>query len=782
MIGQTLGHYRIESQLGAGGMGVVYRAHDTRLERTVAIKLVGDRLSGDPTARERLLREARTASALNHPHICTIYEVGEADGHVYIVMEHVEGRPLSALLSDPRPTEMIARYGIQIADALAHAHQHGIVHRDLKTSNVMITPEGRAKVLDFGLAKRLPTEDLEEQPTKSEGPLTEAGQIVGTLHSLAPELLRAQPADSRTDVWALGVLLYELAAGDLPFQGRTRFEVTSAIMTESPRPLPESVSPGLRAVIQRCLAKDPGQRYQRAGEIRAALEAIQSGSATLPAPPEVKSRPRWMLWATVSVILLVAALGIAQWLRGRDRGIQSIAVLPFTNQGGNPDNEYLSDGIAESVIASLSHLPNLKMIAFGSVLRYKGRPVDAAVIARDLKVDALVVGRLTPRADGLAISAELIDARDGSRLWGNEYDEKAGAILSVQQEISRQISEQLRSHLSGEEKRRVAKRHTENAEAYDLYLKGRHYNDKFTLEGYQKSLDFYGRAIEKDPAYAPAHVGIAIDYLTMTFEGYLPPSEGYAQVEAAVTRAKALDDTVGELYYPIGMLRLVKDWDWQGAEREFQHGIALDPQSPWLRRFYSELLRALRRWDEAIAQMKRAQELDPLGVETNKGLGGAFYWAGRYDQAIEQLKKTLEIDPGNGGVHDLLSSVYARKGLYPEAIAEQLQAFVLNGDEETAEALKQDFEKLGFERVMRQLNQDTLDGLNEGARKGYVSPIGFALNYAKLGQKDEAFAWLERAFAERSPWLTYVKGDPDFDSLRTDPRFPALLKRIGLPP
>ncbi|MGH7703991.1 MAG: protein kinase domain-containing protein, partial [Gemmatimonadales bacterium] len=492
IIGRTLGHYRIESALGAGGMGVVYRAHDTKLERTVAIKLVGDRLAEDPTARDRLLREARAAAALNHPHICTIHEVGEADGQVYIAMEHVKGRPLSALLSEARSPDTVVRYGIQIADALAHAHDHGIVHRDLKTGNVIVTPEGRVKVLDFGLAKRLPTEEISEQETRSEESLTGAGQVVGTLHYLAPEVLRGKPADARTDVWALGVLLYELASGEKPFLGSTRFEVTHAILGESAPPIPAGVPAGLRAVIGHCLVKEPGERYQRASEVRAALEAVQSGSVVLAEEPVRAPSRRWR-WVLASLALGLAGLGAIYWIGGRDRGIESLAVLPFLNQGGDPENEYLSDGIAESVIGSLSRLPKLRLIAFASVLRYKGRPVDAGLVARELGVAAMVIGRVTPHQDVLVISAELVATRDGSRIWGERFEAKPGAFLSVQQEISRQISEQLRSHLSREEQGRVTKRYAGNAEAYELYLKGRYHYNKFTPESYERSLEFHRR-------------------------------------------------------------------------------------------------------------------------------------------------------------------------------------------------------------------------------------------------------------------------------------------------
>jgi serine/threonine protein kinase/tetratricopeptide (TPR) repeat protein len=782
MIGQTLGHYRIESQLGAGGMGVVYRAYDTKLERMVAIKLVGERASDEPTAHERLLREARTASALNHPNVCTIHEVGEAEGQVYLVMELVQGRPLAGLLSEPRVPETIVRYGIQIAEALEHAHGHGIVHRDLKTSNVMLTAEGRVKVLDFGLAKRLVDESPDLVETRStEIALSGAGHVAGTLHYLPPEVLRGKPADARGDIWALGVLLYELASADLPFQGKTRFEVTGAILGESPRPLPSKIPAGLRAVIERCLVKDPAERYQRASEVRAALEAIQSGSIELSAPVPVTPGRRRSLLVLGALGLVIAALAAGYWLRRGDRAIASIAVLPFANVGNDPDTEYLSDGIAESVIGSLSHLPRLKMIAFGSVLRYKGRPADAAGIARELAVDALVMGRVAHRSDGLTISAELIDAHDGSRIWGNQYDEKPGAALSVQQDISRQISDQLRSHLSGEEKSRVAKRYTTNPEAYDLYLKGRFYHEKFTHESYLKSLEFLRQAVAKDPAYAPAWAAMAVTYLSMTFEGDLTPGEGYPQVEAAVSKGRELDDTVGELYWPIGMLKLVKDWDWRAAEKEFQRGLSLDPQSTRLLRFEAQLLRVLGRWDDAIAGMRRAKEIDPLETELNKSLGATYYYAGRYDEAIDQLKKTLEIDPGNAGVHDLLSSVYERKGMFKEAIAEQQQAFALGGDPDSADALAHDFEALGYERVMRHLNEVMLEGYKEQAKKAYVSPMYFAGVYAKLGDKDQAFAWLDKAAAERAPWLSYTRTDPEFDSLRADPRFAALMSRIGLP-
>jgi len=781
MIGQTLGHYKILDKLGAGGMGVVYRAYDSKLERTVAIKLVGESLSGEPTARERLLREARSAAGLNHPHICTIHEVGEANGQVYVVMEHVEGRPLSALWSESRATENVVRYGVQIADALAHAHQNGIVHRDLKTGNVVVTPDGRVKVLDFGLAKRLPAENLSEQQTRPTDSLTALGQVVGTPHYLAPEVLRGKAADARTDIWALGVLLYELATGQLPFQGKTRFEVTNAILSEASRPWPAGVPAGLQAVVGHCLSKEPAERYQSASEVRAALEAVQSGS--VPPPSTARSGQKgWKVAAAAALLASLVAWGAYRWWQSRIPGIASIAVLPFTNVGGNPDDEYLSDGVAESVIGSLSGLRGLKVIAFSSVTSYKGRDIDTRQVGGALGVEALVTGRVEQRGDVVSINAVLVRVADGRELWGQRFAGTTHGLVSLQNDLAGEIVGHLRRESTGEERKRASDRGTDDSEAYQLYLKGLYYQQKESSpEDYRKALGYYQQAIDKDPNYARAYAGLADLYGSMAFSGNMPTGEAHEKARAAVDKAAALDDSDSVVQLSRAVFSWGFDWDWAQAEQSCRRAMELNPNDAGAYFFCGQCSRSLGRFEEAILWMKKSEELSPLSVDWSRGLAATYYWARRYDEAIAQARKTLALAAQDPLTHDLLADVYAHKGLEKEAVAEQQKGPMLGGDPEGAEAFGQDFESFGYERAMRQLNLGMLSALNQQAQDGWVSPVRFAIIHAKLGDPDEAFVWLNKAFEERAPWLTNLKTDPAFDPLRSDPRFAALVKRVGLP-
>jgi TolB-like protein/Tfp pilus assembly protein PilF len=679
----------------------------------------------------------------------------------------------------------VVRYGVQIADALSHAHQNGIVHRDLKTGNVMVSPEGRVKVLDFGLAKRLPAENLSEQQTRPTDSLTAVGQVVGTLHYLAPEVLRGKAADARTDIWALGVLLYELATGQLPFQGKTRFEVTNAILSEASRPWPQGAPVGLQAVVGHCLSKEPAERYQSASEVRAALEAVQSGS--VPAPSTARAGLKagrakgWTVATAAALLASLVAWGAYRWWESRTPGIASIAVLPFSNVGGNPDDEYLSDGIAESVIGSLSALPGLKVIAFASVTSYKGHDVDTRQVGGALGVEALVTGRVEQRGDVVAIKAALVRVADGRELWGQRFAGTTHGLVSLQNDLAGEIIGNLRRESTAEERKHVGERGTDNSEAYQLLLRGQYYQQKeYALEDYRKALGYYQQAIDKDPNYARAYAGLADLYGSMAFSGNMPTAEAHDKARAAVDKATALDDFDATVQLSRAVFSWSFEWDWSQAEQSCRRAIELNPNTGAYF-FCGQCSRALGRFEEAILRMKKSEEISPLSVDWSRGLAASYYWAHRYDEAIAQARKTLALAPKDAQTHDLLADVYGHKGLQKEAIAELQQWLALGGDPEGAEAFGHDFESLGYERALRQLNLGILGGLNAQAQTEWVSPVRFAIMHAKLGDADEAFVWLNKAFDERAPWLTNLKTDPAFDPLRSDPRFAALVKKIGLP-
>jgi serine/threonine-protein kinase len=781
MVVRTLGRYRIEEQVGAGGMGVVYRARDTELKRTVAIKVIGQ-APRDAGTRAAILREARAASALNHPNICTVYEVGEFEGLPYVVMEHVEGRTLDALVPpDGLSAEAAVRYGIQVADALAHAHDRGVIHRDLKGSNIMVTAEGRAKVLDFGLASRV-RDDQRRALTESDASADQAHDTAGTVAYMAPQALQGQPPDPRDDIWALGVLLYESITGERPFRGVTKFEVASAIQRDAPGPLPPRIAPGLRSVILRCLARDRNERYQHARELKAALEAVQS-SVPFTGPSwrtRIAGRP-------AAIALGLVAATAAAIVAGRAPGmwtnpVESVAVLPFVNTGNDPDIEYLSDGLTEALIASLSTLPQdkLKVIALGPVLHYKGDAVDLVAAGRDLGVGALVIGRVVPRGGAFSVTVELVSARDRSRLWGGKYEGTVHDILTVQQEIAGGISKGLRLSLTADDRQRMAKQQTDDGEAYELYLKGRYQLAKYTPEGYEAGLRYFHQAIERDSRYALAYAGIAMTRATMGYEGLVPPGEALREAESAALRSVALDDTLGAAHEALATVRFAKDWNWPAAEQEYRRAVSLSGDAS-TRRFYGFFLRNLGRWDEALAETQAAVALDPFSVETSKALGAAYLWAGQHDRAIDQFQKALELDANHAPTHDLLADAYAAKGLYADALKERRASLILEGADEAAEALGTDVTADGYRRAMRVLHAQYLEALEEASAEGYVSPMAFAMIHAALGDTKAALSWLEKAYDERAPWLVTLKSDPAFDPLRGDRRFQELVRRVGLP-
>jgi len=787
VLGQQVGHYRILEKIGAGGMGEVYRAHDEQLDRDVALKVLPPHTLTDQTARARLLREARAAAALNHPHICTIHEVGEAGGQAYIAMELVEGKPLSALVAGQGlPVETVLRFGSQIADALAHAHERRIVHRDLKSANVMITPEGRAKVLDFGLAKRLSGEELAEATTKSVASLTQAGALVGTVPYMAPEQLRGLPADARSDVWALGVVLYEMAAGRRPFQGQTGFELSSAIFNQVPPPLP-AVPTELGAVIERCLAKEPGQRYQQGSEVRAALEAVQSGVA-LPAWPAWRyalSRRRWLAltvalavaFSVVAAILVALNVGgLRERLRGGAPRIHSLAVLPLENLSGDPNQEYFADGMTEELITNLAKISALKVISRTSVMLYKGSKKPLPQIAKELNVDALIEGSVLREGGQVRITAQLIQASTDEHLWAESYQRDLRSVLALQGEIASAIAEKVRAALTPTERAHLASARPVNPEAYDAYLKGMQSVYKVTPQDNDTALQYFELALKKDPNYAPAYAGIAELWAGSEKMGFTAPREAGPKAKAAVLKALELDNTLAQAHLALALVNYFYEWDWAGAEAEFKRAIELNPNYPDARALHSFYLINMERPKEGMAEIQRALELDPLNSWFQGIYADDLVFAGRDDEAMAQYRKVLRTSSGLPWVHSGLSGILFRKAKYEESLAEMKAYFA--GDREVEETLTQGYAQSGYSGAMRR----AADTLAARARKTYVLPTDVAWLYVMAGEKDQALAWLEKGLEVHDAGAPQYGLDPIYDPLRSDPRFQALVRRMNLPP
>jgi TolB-like protein/Tfp pilus assembly protein PilF len=605
---------------------------------------------------------------------------------------------------------------------------------------------------------------------------------------MAPEVLRGNPADARSDIWALGIMLYEMASGVQPFSGRTTFEITAAVLHEPPPAPPPYVPRTFDAIVGRCLAKEPQDRYQQAGEVRAALEAAALERPTA-APVERALPLKRMPRAISGAVALALVLGAVGWYAGHRslpwfQSVSSIAVVPLAGSTGTPETDALSDGITESIINSLGQVRDrrLKVIALSSVLRFKGQPIDPPTVGRDLGVSVLLTLRIVPQPQALSIGVQLVNTADGALIWGETYQTALASIFGTEEAIARKTIEHLRIDLSGEQERRVTKRYTENTEAYQLLVRGQYYAYKqaSTPENYERSLEYFRQAIEKDPGYALAYNWLAEAYVGMGFEGWLPPREALEKAKAALSKASALDESVviGSFVFPN-----MKDyeWDFTGAGVAYRQAIRLNPGDAVLHKFYSQYLRAMGRFGEAIPEGRRALDLDPLGVETNSAVGVTYLWAGEIDHAIEQYRKTLDLEPGSAPVHELLADAYARKGQQKEAIDQLRQALTLSNADPLAIALVADFVSSGYEAAMTNFHRAQLAAALEAAKERYVSPIEYAMLYASLGDREQAFRWLEKAVDDHTPWLYFFKTDPAFDLLHGDPRFTALLRRIGLP-
>jgi TolB-like protein/Tfp pilus assembly protein PilF/predicted Ser/Thr protein kinase len=771
-------------------MGEVYRARDVRLDRTVAVKILPAELAADETYRQRFEREARAASALSHAHIAHLYDVGEQDGTHFIAMELVEGESLRELVSrGPLDVDRVVDCGLQMASALEAAHDAGIVHRDIKSANAVVSGKGQVKVLDFGLARRSRDDESALDSQMSTQAQTRVGTVMGTVPYMSPEQALGKDVDARTDLFSLGVVLYELATGRLPFRGDTSAQTIDQICHSTPEPLGalnREIPAELERIVRKCLEKDRSRRYTTARDLVVDLRNLQrdrelgSGPATAPGPRAPRRRSLALVAGVVAALLMVGAGAVYYWRVPAGPSIGSLAVLPFDNATGDESLGYLGDGISESLINTLSRLPELKVISRRSAFAFKGEDQDPPEIGRRLGVDALVLGRLAQRGDELAISAELVDVRDDTQVWGARYRRPADDVMAVEREIASTIAGTLRRRLSGEDEERLARRATSDPEAYRLYLKGREF-----LVGSQREMDrsveSFRQAIARDPEYALAHAGLASAYAIQAYLRGMDREEVLDEARASVERALALDPDLAEAHAARGMVLFYFEWDWAGAEAALTRALELDPGSAPVHEEYGNVLMSMGRLDEGLAESGRAWELDPLSVGPMHDIAINYMVRGDYPQAEAHFRKAIEVNPNWTWGYIKLARTLAHQGECEEALARAETGYqrVADGVAPTSRAwLAVTWALCGQTDRAR----EQLAWLQDLARSQYVDPTPTATVLTYLGRTDEALDHLERAFEERSPAMVYMKLVPRLDpSLADDPRTRSLIRRMGFP-